>query len=298
MTVIWVAEDIGKDGSFRQTKGELLCTVSNLAFIKHYYPNFHTILFVDKFTKSYYDSFGITQLFDEVNDTLLDKDIDIDKEIFWAAGKLIAQRETKGPTLMMDLDFWLFSDISKFGVFESDVACLWAEEISGDFYHTPEEALKNSDLSLTYNWDNYGLNVSFLYLSDDEFKNRYCNLAIDYMKSMYGKISKNLSFIERTKYILFAEQYLLNQLIKDDNKGVKVLIDDYYNIQGINHIHSIGINLDNCPNYFYHMGNHKDHFKINDDFAKNAIEWFYEKTISTIVDEKFLNIFNKIYNTL
>ncbi len=105
MNVIMVAEDINKDGSFKQTRGELMCMVSSLAFIKHFYPHFKTTFFVDRFTKEYYKPFGILDLFDEVNDTLLDQKVLIDKNIFWAAGKIMAQRETNGPTLTLDLDF-------------------------------------------------------------------------------------------------------------------------------------------------------------------------------------------------
>lgn len=291
-----VAEDIKKDDSFKQSKAELMCTVSNLAFIKHFFPNFHTILFVDRFTKSYYESFGITELFDEVNDTLLEQEVNIDKEIFWAAGKIMAQRITKGPTLTMDLDFWVFSDISKLGIFDSDVGCLWVEELNENFYHRPENALKDSSLKLDYEWDDYGLNVSFLYLKDEEFKNTYCDLAISYMKSLHNKIPKNLSFIDRTKYILFAEQYLLNQLVKKHKKKVKVLIDDFYDISHLNYVESVGVNLGNCTEHIYHMGNHKDEFRKNNDFARNGMEWFSNVTNSNITDTKFLEIFNKIYN--
>lgn len=291
-----VAEDINKDGSFKQSKAELMCTVSNLAFIKHFFPNFHTILFVDRFTKQYYESFGITELFDEVNDTLLEQEVEIDKEVFWAAGKIMAQRITKGPTLTMDLDFWVFSDISNLGIFDSDVGCLWVEEINEDFYHRPETALKNSTINLDYEWDDYGLNVSFLYLKDEEFKNLYCDLAISYMKSLYNKIPKNLSFIERTKYILFAEQYLLNQLTKKHQKKVKVLIDDFYDISHLKHVESVGVNMGNCTGHIYHMGNHKDEFRKNNDFSRDGIEWFFKVTNSYITDTKFLEIFNKLYN--
>jgi len=253
MNVIMVAEDINKDGSFKQTKGELMCTVSNLAFIKHYYPDFHTILFVDSFTKSYYESFGITELFDEVNDTLLEQHVDIDKTIFWAAGKLMAQRITTGPTLTMDLDFWVHSDISMFGIFDSDISCLWVEEI-------------------------------------------YCDLAIQYMKSMYGKIPNDLTFDEKTKYILFAEQYLLNQIAKKNNKKVKVLVDDFYNIKHLDYVESIGVNMKNCPNYIYHMGNHKEEYRKKNSFATEGIERFYKKTKSVITDQKFMEVMNNIYN--
>lgn len=290
-----VAEDIKKDGSFKQTKGELMCTVSNLAFIKHYYPDFHTILFVDKFTKTYFESFGITELFDEVNDTLLDQDVDIDKEVFWAAGKLMAQRITPGPTLTMDLDFWVLSDISMMGVFDSDITCLWIEELDNKFYHKPEDALKDSNLNLTYDWDNYSINVSFLFIKDEEFKNLYCDLAIEYMKSMYQKVPKNISFEENTKFILFAEQYLLNQLARKFNKKVKVLVDDFYDITNLKHVESIGVHMETCPNYIYHMGNHKHDYREKNNFAKEGIERFYNKTTSVITDTKFIKVINEIY---
>lgn len=295
MNVIMVAEDIKKDGSFKQSKGELLCTVSNLAFIKHFYPNFHTILFVDEFTKPYYESFGITELFDEVNDTLLNQDVDIDKKIFWAAGKLLAQRVTQGPTLTMDLDFWVHADISMFGIFNSDISCLWVEEIDEKYYPRPEDALKLSNVNFQYDWDQYGLNVSFLFLKDDEFKNIYCDLAIEYMKSMYGKVPSNLSFEEKTKYILFAEQYLLNQIARKYNKKVKVLIDDFYDVSSLKYVESIGVHMKTSPKYIYHMGNHKHDYRQKSNFAKECVEWFYDKTTSVVTDGKFIKVLNEIY---
>jgi len=259
MNVIMVAEDINKDGSFKQTKGEIMCTVSSLAFIKHFYPHFKTTFFVDRFTKEYYKPFGILDLFDEVNDTLLDQEVLIDKDIFWAAGKIMAQRETKGPTLTLDLDFWLFSDIEKLGVFDSDVSCLWVEEINDEYYQRPEIALRNSGLGWNYGWGTHALNVSFLYLRDEEFKNEYCDIAIDYMKSKYNKIPKGLSFKEKTKHILFAEQYMLNELVKLKDKRVKVLVDDFYDFKYLNYS-------------------------------------FYLTTVSHTNNEKFINVIEKLYN--
>jgi hypothetical protein len=138
MNVIWVAEDIRKDGSFTQTKAELMCTVSCVLFVKQYYPEFKRIFFVDDFTKEYYNQLGVLELFDEVNDTLLNEPIKIDKDIFWAASKVLAQRITPGPTITFDLDFRIYDDISKLGVFDGDVSCLWLEEINNEFYGKPE----------------------------------------------------------------------------------------------------------------------------------------------------------------
>jgi hypothetical protein len=296
MNVIMVAEDINKDGSFKQTRGELMCMVSSLAFIKHFYPHFKTTFFVDRFTKEYYKSFGILDLFDEVNDTLLDQKVLIDKNIFWAAGKIMAQKETKGPTLTLDLDFWLFSDIEKLGVFDSDVSCLWVEEINDEYYQRPEVALRNSGLGWNYGWGTHALNVSFLYLRDEEFKNEYCDIAIDYMKSKYNKIPKGLSFKEKTKHILFAEQYMLNELVKLKDKRVKVLVDDFYDFKDLNYVSSVGVGLGNCGYHLYHMGNHKEQFVIETEFAKKMIDSFYLTTVSHTNNEKFINVIEKLYN--
>ena len=88
MNVIWVAEDINKDGTFKQTKAEVLCTLSCLLFIKHYYPKFKTIFFVDDYTKKYYQQFGFLHLFDEVNDTLLNEDLEMHMSCITYLGEL------------------------------------------------------------------------------------------------------------------------------------------------------------------------------------------------------------------
>jgi len=295
MNVIWVAEDIKKDGSFTQTKAELMCTVSCVLFIKFYYPNFKRIFFVDGHTKEYYQQFGILDLFDEVNDTLLNEPINIDKEIFWAASKILAQRITPGPTITFDLDFRIYDDISKFGVFDGDIGCLWFEETDNEFYGNPNNLLKYPKLGWDYNWKGNALNVSFLYLRNEEFKNEYCDLAIEFMKKSFNRIPKNLEKTLNNKFILFIEQYMLYQLSVERNQTVTLLIDDFYPIKGDN-VKSCGINLNNCGDYFYHFGSHKDLIKINENFNLNEINRCYQVTTDRIKGEKGLEVFEKIYN--
>lgn len=296
MNVIWVAEDIKKDGSFKQSKPELMCTVSCVLFIKHYYPNFKRVFFVDKFTKEYYNQFGILDLFDEVNDTLLDEPVEIDKDVFWASGKILAQRITSGPTITFDLDFRIYEDISKFGILDGDVGCLWLEEINNEFYGRPENMLKYSKLNWDFKWLENSLNVSFLYLKDENFKNEYCDLAIEFMKSSFGRIPKNLDKVQNNKFILFLEQYMLYQLSIKNQKNIKLLIDDFYPI-GDDLVKGCGINMNNCGEYFYHFGSHKDLMKTDKNFYLNEINRCYDITNKKIDDVEGLRVFNKIYNT-
>jgi len=295
MNVIWVAEDVKKDGTFKQSKPELMCTVSCVLFMKHYYPDFKRIFFVDNFTKYYYNQFGILELFDEVNDTLLNEPIDIDKDVFWAASKILAQRMTPGPTITFDLDFRIYDDISKLGVFDGDVSCLWLEETNNQFYGSPENLLKYPNLKWDFDWSDNALNVSFLYLKNEEFKNKYCDLALEFIRSSYGRIPKNLDRVQNNKFILFVEQYMLYQLCLVNNQNVKLLIDDFYPIKD-NLISGCGINMSTCGNYFYHFGDHKKLINSNDEFYWNEINRCYEITNKNIKDEYGLEVFNKIYN--
>ena len=295
MNVIWVAEDIKKDGTFKQSKPELMCTVSCVLFVKHYYPEFKRIFFVDDFTKEYYNQYGILELFDEVNNTLLNEPINIDKEIFWAASKVLAQRITPGPTITFDLDFRIYDDISKLGIFDSDVSCLWLEETNNEFYGKPENLLRYPNLKWDFNWTNNALNVSFLYLKDEDFKNKYCDLALDFMKSSYGRIPKNLGKVQNNKFILFIEQYMLYQLSLVHNQKVKLLIDDFFPIKD-DIVSGCGVNMTTCGNYFYHFGDHKKLIDSNEKFYWNEVNRCYEITNKIIKNEYGLTVFNAIYN--
>jgi hypothetical protein len=295
MTVIWVAEDINKDGTFKQTKAEVLCTLSCLLFIKHYYPNFKTIFFVDQYTKKYYEQFGFLSLFDEVNETLLDEECGINKTVYWAAGKIIAQRSIEGPTLTLDLDFRIFDDISKFNVFESDISCLWMEDIRNEFYMTPQYAMSYTYLDWKLPWDYNAFNTSFLFLKNESFKNLYCDLAISYMRSNYKILPNTLSKIENSKFMMFVEQYMLRQLSKEHNQKCNLLIDNFCPINtNDNLVKSVGLNLENCGYHFYHYGNHKTHMIIKDNFCMNEIERCTTKTNNVIIDKIQLNVFKKL----
>ena len=159
MTVLWVANDIYKNGSFSQSKGEILCTVLCMAFVKKYYPEWKRVLFVDSFTKSIYQSLGVLDLMDEVNDTLLDESIAINTDIFWAGGKIRAQRAVEGPLVLFDLDVRFQADLRQMGLFDKDAACMWLEDTSRKYF-SPEHALQDTGLTYDFDWDNIVLNVS------------------------------------------------------------------------------------------------------------------------------------------
>jgi hypothetical protein len=111
MNALWVAHDRNKDSSWKQSKPELLSLVSNLLFVRKFFPNFNRILFADDHTKKYLSQFNIPSLFNEVNTSVLNKSYKINPKFFWAYSKILAQRATKGPTVIFDLDFRLFQNL-------------------------------------------------------------------------------------------------------------------------------------------------------------------------------------------
>jgi hypothetical protein len=89
---------------------------------------------------------------------------------------------------------------------------------------------------------------------------------------------------------------MLNELVKVKNKEVKVLVDDFYNIQDLDYVKSVGVSLENCGHHIYHMGNHKEQFVNETDFAKHMIESFYLTTVSKTNNDKFITVMEKLYN--
>jgi hypothetical protein len=136
-----------------------------------------------------------------------------------------------------------------------------------------------------------------LYLKNDNFKNLYCDKAIEYMKSCSYKIPPIENKTERNKFILFVEQYMLHQLAKENNQKVKLLIDDFYPIPNSNRlIKSSGIDMKNCEFHFYHYGNYKFNMMKKDHLFYKEVEFSHSLVNSQIEDKTQIDIFNKIYN--
>lgn len=294
MNAIWVAHDRNKDLSWKQSKPELMSLVSNLLFVKKFFPNFNRILFADDHTKKYLSQFGVTSLFHEINTSVLNKTYKISPKFFWAYSKILAQRATKGPTVVFDLDFRLFKDISELGFFKYDVGAYCFESIEGKYYYSsPEHCLEDIVIGRDFQWDGYSLNVSCLYIKDNDFKNNYCDYALDYMYQ-WTALNKNVDYCEN--YILFAEQYMLSQFVNRFDKKVAVLINNEQVGRLPKYAVDLGITLKDSSNYFYHYGNNKKDFSVGTEKYQIEIDTIKEYAEYALRDERGIGILNKIYN--
>ncbi len=296
MNALWVAHDRNKDSSWKQSKPELLSLVSNLLFVRKFFPNFNRILFADDHTKKYLSQFNIPSLFNQTNTSVLNKSYKINPKFFWAYSKILAQRATNGPTVIFDLDFRMFKDISQLGFFKYQVGAYCFESIQDKYYYSkPQDILEGIMIGKDFDWDNYSLNVSCLYIRDNDFKNTYCDYALDYMYQ-WTSLNKDKEMEYCENYILFAEQYMLSQFANKFNKKVAVLINDEQVGPLPSYGVDLGITLENSSNYFYHYGNGKRDYVVGNekynteiDVIKNYADW-------ALKDDRGLKILNEIYN--
>lgn len=294
MNVILVANDNKKNGEFLQWKPEVLTTVSNLLFLKQMYPEYNYVLYVDSTTEKYYGDLGITQLFDEINTSVLNRNYSIDKKAFWAYSKIFALRATPAPCVIFDLDFRVFDDIRALGYFSYDVGAFCLENIKGKYYYSkPEECLQGINVPRDFDWDEFSVNVSSLYFKDSEFKNIYCDWVINYMYD-WSFVHKNDTMDYGDNIILFSEQYMLNQLIKKHNKTTALLVDDTQEEPLPKNYISLGLNKTNNFNYVYHFGRTKT-LLVRDSKEYNIeIDTIVNYANLKIKDQKGLEILNNI----
>lgn len=296
MNAIWVAHDRHKDNSWQQSKPELLTLVSNLIFLRKYHPNFVRIIYLDDHTKSYLNQFGILSLFNLTNTSVLNKNYKINPEVFWAYSKLLAQRATKGPTVIFDLDFRIFNSLDNLNFFDYDVSAFSLESIVGKYYYFGhEKGLENIVIDKKFDWDNHAVTVCCLHIKDNDFKNFYCDWALEYMYQWTYNHKGDTNFYGEN-YILFAEQYILAQMIKRDKKKLGLLIDDFQEGPLPEYAHSLGLSFDNHNEYCFHYGNNKKMWAYGTEDYKIEIETIVNFANYYSDDKLGLQILNRIAN--
>ena len=296
MNAIWVAHDRFKDKSWKQSKPELLSFVSNVLFMRKFYPNIIRTIFVDDHTKEYLNQFGILSLFHHINTSVLNKSYKINPEVFWAYSKILAQRATKGPTWIFDLDFRLFQNLNVINFLNYDVGAFSVESIEGKYYYlTPEQCLEDITINKNFDWDGYAITVCTLYIKDNDFKNLYCDWALDYMYQWtYNHKNDKNKYGEN--FILFAEQYMLAQHIRKHEKKIGVIINDFQDGPLPDYAVNLGPTYKNHHQYCFHYGNNKIELINGSENYKIENETILTYANLHIHDKRGLDILNRIGN--
>lgn len=171
-------------------------------------------LVADKQVISYLINKKLEFIWNEIQEI---EDYDINRNMFWAGGKIFALKEQESPIVMLDTDMIVWNDISP--KLKKKVVAIHDEPIILDIYKGKDyfKMKNNYVFNDSFDWTVYPSNTALLYIEDEEFKDFYCKESIRFMRSSQDD-SDTLS------YMVFAEQRLLSMCAKLKNINIGYMI--------------------------------------------------------------------------
>lgn len=206
----WTKPYINKTRSEYCTEDfELLTTV--LSALKWREKNGRITMVTDTEGKEYYERIGLSGIWDSV-EALLD-DVDVDPDVFWAAGKLFALSQKSAPVAVIDTDFVVWETMDFKGI--KDAATVHFEDLYPDVYPS-KDYFKVRDYAFDerLDWSLKACNTAFCVIKSEELLRLYTDTAIQVMRAADGGD-------DRLCYMVFAEQRLLNMCARILDKEVQ-----------------------------------------------------------------------------
>lgn len=192
---------------------EILTTI--LSALKWREKNGSITMITDSVGKEYYEKTGLDVIWDSVENAL--DDVDVNPDVFWAAGKIFALSRQEAPVAMIDTDFIVWETINPDSL--SDVTVIHYEDLYPDVY-PPKEHFNMKDYSFDedFDWRLKACNTAFCVIKNDDLLKYYTEQSIKFMRSTDEKD-------DRLTYMVFAEQRLLPMCAKKLNKSVAAFSD-------------------------------------------------------------------------
>jgi hypothetical protein len=225
LKAVWVLENSKKDRNFYMQEIELLYMITSVLQWKKLNPKVPTHLIC---TPEVYQSFcdlDLVYLWDQIDLDILKESDEIDRKPFWACSKIKAMRKISAPFVMMDNDLFLTraNVMTEEDYKNNGVAVHYKEHGPGYYLLSTDPTL--SDLPGLYqpDFDGDSYNVSFLYIRDDDFRQRYADKAYAWMT----QLSDGRKEIHGG-HMIFCEQKLLYDMVKHERVPVKVIVPDLF----------------------------------------------------------------------
>ncbi|MBQ3426447.1 MAG: hypothetical protein IJH37_04805 [Clostridia bacterium] len=195
----WSKPRLYSSGGFYIEDFDILTTI--LSALKWQELNGQIKMVTDSTGFEFYNSRGMTGIWDEITTDLDNMPQTIDPEIFWAAGKLFALSRSDLPMAIIDTDFIVWERIA-FNTL-GDLTVIHREELSPGIYPDPDKFLfKNGyELDDGYNYSERPANTAFYVIKSDKLKVKYTDAAFEFMENSAGH--------DPLTYMVFAEQRLL-----------------------------------------------------------------------------------------
>lgn len=192
---------------------EILTTI--LSALKWREKNGSITMITDSVGKEYYEKTGLDVIWDSVENAL--DDVDVNPDVFWAAGKIFALSRQEAPVAMIDTDFIVWETINPDSL--SDVTVIHYEDLYPDVY-PPKEHFNMKDYSFDedFDWRLKACNTAFCVIKNNDLLKYYTEQSIKFMRNTDEKD-------DRLTYMVFAEQRLLPMCAKKLNKSVAAFSD-------------------------------------------------------------------------
>ena len=220
MNTYWVLENIREHDSF-YNKLDILLLLSSVYLWKKNHPSYTTNLSVDKLTFELLESIYGTQLWDNVE--ILPKNNSIDKSVFWASAKLEKLRYVNGPAIIMDHDFLVYKNLSKYF---NDKPFFCHEENGKHYYDTSWNPFIREISHIVSRPKPHAINCCFCYFPDSNFTNMYAKTSIELMQK-FTELK-----VPNSRFLVFAEQLLLKHLLDFHNVKYDTLLNERWNAKG------------------------------------------------------------------
>lgn len=186
-------------GEYQCEDFELLTTI--LSALMWRAKNGSITMITDSVGAGYYKKTGLNVIWDRI-ETRLD-DIDVNPDVFWAAGKLYALSGQSAPVAMLDTDFIVWETLD----FDAPEAAtvIHFEDLYPDVYPPAEyfKVKEGYELDARLDWSLKACNTAFCVIKDEELLRLYTDTAIEFMRSAREEN-------DRLAYMVFAEQRLIN----------------------------------------------------------------------------------------
>ena len=192
---------------------EILTSI--LSALKWREKNGSITMITDSVGEEYYRKTGLDVIWDSVENAL--DSVDVNPDVFWAAGKIFALSRQSAPVAMIDTDFIVWETIDPNSL--SDVTVIHFEDLYPDVY-PPKEHFNVKDYSFDedFDWHLKACNTAFCIIKNDDLLKYYTEQSIKFMRHTDEKD-------DRLTYMVFAEQRLLPMCAKKLNKSVAAFSD-------------------------------------------------------------------------
>ena len=293
MKAIWVYENItGYDNFY--SKFNITLLVTSACLWRKYHPNHKLELYLDEQTFNKFLSLDILNLWHDVKP--LDYKDRINRQVLWAGCKSKIVSKATEPFAIIDHDFLIFNNIDEY--LKDSVIYTHDEDMSAWYIEPRDEYNQKLTNPIEYTQD-LAANVSFLYLPDPSFAQKYGNRVIQNLTEFTSLLGENIN----PGYMTMSEQYMLKNWLVKFNIKHKTLSKNIFSCKDIQYSQNEndrGIwNLSDSSRYFKHYGINKR--KVLDDrpdFGYNETMSFLYRCInaSKTIDVDYFN--SKLLNNI